>query len=246
MSSVGESGTMPAIGWRPTDGLKPVRPHSAAGTRTEPAVSVPMPATAHAVGDGDGRARGRAAGNARGLAVIGVARRVVMRVEADAREGELAHVGLGDDDGAGRLEVGDGHGVGLGGRGVGGEGGAGPRGLALDGEEVLDRHGHAGQRRQVGADGAQPIDVPRRLQGALAVDGEGGARAFALHAGGERGLGQRLGRHPSVGLCRDGARDGAAAEDVPVYARRHAASPVGRAQRVPNMRSPASPRPGTI
>ena len=46
VSSVGESGTMPAIGWRPVDGLKPVRPHSAAGTRTEPAVSVPMPATA--------------------------------------------------------------------------------------------------------------------------------------------------------------------------------------------------------
>ena len=46
VSSVGESGTTPAIGCRPAVGLNPVSPHSAAGMRTDPAVSVPIAATA--------------------------------------------------------------------------------------------------------------------------------------------------------------------------------------------------------
>ncbi|MNT47185.1 hypothetical protein D3C72_1838790 [compost metagenome] len=40
-SSVGDSGNTPASDTRPCVGLKPTRPHSADGTRTEPPVSVP-------------------------------------------------------------------------------------------------------------------------------------------------------------------------------------------------------------
>ena len=57
---------------------------------------------AHAVGDRDRAARGRAARHAR--AVGRIAGRAEMRIDADAGEGELAHVGLGDDHGAGRAQ----------------------------------------------------------------------------------------------------------------------------------------------
>ncbi|KAG0740405.1 hypothetical protein G6F24_017026 [Rhizopus arrhizus] len=40
-SSVGANGNTPASETRPCVGLKPTRPHSAEGTRTEPPVSVP-------------------------------------------------------------------------------------------------------------------------------------------------------------------------------------------------------------
>ena len=41
-----ESGTTPSIGTRRAVGLKPTMPHTAAGMRTEPPVSVPSAATA--------------------------------------------------------------------------------------------------------------------------------------------------------------------------------------------------------
>src|SRR5690349_14626787 len=46
-SSVEESGNAPSSGTRDCVGLNPVRPHSAAGMRTEPPVSDPM--AAHAI-----------------------------------------------------------------------------------------------------------------------------------------------------------------------------------------------------
>ena len=58
---------------------------------------------AHAVGDRDAAAGGRAARHAR--AVERIAGRAEMRIGADAGEGELAHVGLGDDHRAGGLEA---------------------------------------------------------------------------------------------------------------------------------------------
>ena len=42
MSSVFASGTTPRTGTAPNVGLRPTHPHSAAGIRMEPAVSVPM------------------------------------------------------------------------------------------------------------------------------------------------------------------------------------------------------------
>ena len=45
-SSEVESGTTPSIGTRRAVGLKPMMPHTAAGMRTEPPVSVPSAATA--------------------------------------------------------------------------------------------------------------------------------------------------------------------------------------------------------
>ncbi len=45
-SSVVESGKQPAVGTRRAVGLKPTTPLNAAGMRTEPPVSVPIPASA--------------------------------------------------------------------------------------------------------------------------------------------------------------------------------------------------------
>ncbi|MNL25506.1 hypothetical protein D3C87_1469910 [compost metagenome] len=45
-SRLADSGSTPAMDTRQALGLKPVRPHSAAGMRTEPPVSDPIPATA--------------------------------------------------------------------------------------------------------------------------------------------------------------------------------------------------------
>src|SRR5204862_2546439 len=45
-SSDTQAGTVPSTGTRPTVGFMPTRPQSAAGTRPEPAVSVPMPMSA--------------------------------------------------------------------------------------------------------------------------------------------------------------------------------------------------------
>jgi len=45
-SSEVDSGSVLSVGTRRCVGLKPVRPHSAAGMRTDPPVSEPMPATA--------------------------------------------------------------------------------------------------------------------------------------------------------------------------------------------------------
>ncbi len=45
-SRLADSGSTPSIDTRQALGLKPVRPHSAAGMRTEPPVSEPMAATA--------------------------------------------------------------------------------------------------------------------------------------------------------------------------------------------------------
>jgi hypothetical protein len=44
-SSVNDSGNAPSRGMRRAVGLKPARPHSAAGTRTEPRVSLPSAMT---------------------------------------------------------------------------------------------------------------------------------------------------------------------------------------------------------
>ena len=70
----------------------------AAGIGAERAAAMPSV-------DRDRGARRRAARNAAGLAVVRVARRAVMRVDAEAGERELGHVGAADRDEAGGAQA---------------------------------------------------------------------------------------------------------------------------------------------
>ena len=139
---------------------------------------------AHLVRGGDGRARRRAARNAR--AIRRIARRAVMRVHADAREGELAHVGLGDDHGAGGAQSPHHWCVGFRRSRVGEDARAGARRLARDVEQVLDADDRAveGPERDAGL-GARVSGVSRRARG-VRIDREAGARPLAVRIGDAR------------------------------------------------------------
>ncbi len=160
----------------------------------------------HAVGHGDGRARRGTTRHA--LAVGRVARRAVMRVEAYAGEGELAHVGAADDHRAGRPQARHHGGVGLGGRGVAERLGTGKRRLARDVAEILDRDRDAGQRRGHEARFAQRIACIGGGQGLRAPDLDEGPLAFALGVvnAGEGFFGE---------LARGGAAGGQGRREVP-------------------------------
>ncbi len=90
---------------RAARGLRRLEADEAAQRRRDPHRAAGIGADRHrgeAVRDRDRRARGRAAGNAR--AVEGIAGRAVMRIDADAGEGEFGHVGAADQHRARRLE----------------------------------------------------------------------------------------------------------------------------------------------
>ncbi len=111
-------------------------------------------------GDTDRAAGGRAAGNARPVVDRGgrrVPRRAVMRIDADAGEGEFAQVGVPDQCGAGGAQPCDGRGVAGGGCRVGHRGGGGGGRMAGDVEQVLHRDRQATQRRARFASGGRPI-----------------------------------------------------------------------------------------
>ena len=141
-SSVRHAGTTPAVETRPRLGLRPTMLLSAAGTRPEPAVSVPSAsgtspaatATAEPELDPPGMSFG----------IEQVARHAVGRAHADQAGGELIEVGLADDDRAGLPQARD-HGRVA--RGLVGEGRTGRRGRqALDVDVVLDRDRNAVER----------------------------------------------------------------------------------------------------
>ena len=103
-----------------------------------------------------------------------------MRIDADAGIGELGHVGPPDEDRAGALQAS--HDGGVGRCGLGGlpDDGAGPRGLAGDIEQVLDRDRHAGERPEIDAGGAHRVGVARLKPDGLAIMGEKDQAALAL------------------------------------------------------------------
>ena len=129
---------------------------------------------------------------------MGVARRAVMRIDADAGKGELGHVGAANEDGPGRAQPGDDRRVALRRRLVVERLRAGQRALARDIEKVLDRDRQSGERRG---------DVTRLAQGVLGIGGgaravcidrDEAARAFARGFGdpGQRRLDQRAAGGP--------------------------------------------------
>jgi hypothetical protein len=130
-----------------------------------------------ACGDRDGRSRRRAARHARRLRVVRVARRAEVRVQAEARVGQLAQVRLADADQAGGGEVRDDRRVRGRGRGVaaerGARGGRGPGNV----EQVLDGDG-------------PPVERPAR-RALLVAEGAGGRLgAGPLGGEGDEGVGE--------------------------------------------------------
>ena len=110
VSSVVESGSAPSVGTRRAVLLKPTRPCSAAGMRIEPPVSEPSAAQAAPVATETAPPEVEPPGNARRRVEPRgrrVGRRAVVRIDADAGEGELRHVGAADEGGAGAAQARD-------------------------------------------------------------------------------------------------------------------------------------------
>jgi hypothetical protein len=163
-SSVVDSGTAPPVGIRLAVGLKPVRPAQRGRDADRPAGVGAERDGRHPVGHGGRRAGRRAAGDprvARDVAAVRRARRAEMRVQAEAGKREFAHVGAAHQHRAGPPEPRDGGRIGLRGRRAVEHARAGAGHLARDVEQILHRHRDAGERRQHGARGAQPV-VRRR------------------------------------------------------------------------------------
>ncbi len=135
-SSDRQAGTMPAVGTSPRVGFSPTMLLKAAGTRPEPAVSVP---SAKATRPGARAARNE-------IGVERVAADAVRRARADEAGGELVEIGLADQQRTGALQP-----VHHRRRSrwrIGVVGASGRRGHAEDIDIVLDREGQA-EKRQI-------------------------------------------------------------------------------------------------
>ena len=95
-SSERHAGTTPRVLSRPRDGLSPTRLLNAAGTRPEPAVSVPRLKLTSPAATATAEPELEPPGHV--LRVEGVARNAVGRAHADQAGGELVEVGLADQD----------------------------------------------------------------------------------------------------------------------------------------------------
>jgi hypothetical protein len=127
-------------------------------------------------------------------------RRAVVRIEAESRIGELAHVGAPDDDRARAPQSRDGDGIGLGGRRVREQLRACARGLSFDIEQILDRDGNARERRQCGARAPQRVEGVGGGAGVLGIDMQknGGALSRRIRDPFERRLDERAAGRAAV------------------------------------------------
>ena len=145
--------------------------------RQDPPVSVPMPsahipsATETAAPDDD------PPGMRPVCAIIRRERRSVVRIEADARIGELRHIGSPDHDEAFGLEPRDGRRIRLRRRLVFQYHRPDGRHLAGNVEEILDRYRNARIARQLRLAPPQPVDIMGRLPRSLLIDAKESALA---------------------------------------------------------------------
>ncbi len=139
-----------------------------------------------------------------GRPVPRVARRIVVRVEAERAEGELGHVGGPEDDRAGGAEPGyDGRVLGRG-RTVRQRLRSGERRVAADVAQVLDRDRNPGERRGDDSMAARPVGGERRIHRGIPEQADEGARTLPVRVvdpvealGGQRGRGRAaLGQIP--------------------------------------------------
>ena len=173
VSKLNDSGTQPSVEVRACVFLNPTSPCSAAGTRIEPRVSEPSAAQAAPQATDDRAARGRTAGNARrGVQrqCAGIRGRAVVRIDADAGEGELGQVRMADQCGAGGAQARNGGTIGDRGHRIGHRFRCCRGGCAGHVEQVLDRHRQSPQRRD------------RRASAALGIDGRGRGTGHGVEA----------------------------------------------------------------
>ena len=106
-----------------------------------------------------------------------------MRVEPDAGEGELGHVGLGDDHGAGAAQAAHRRRIGRRRRGVHENFRAGARRLAGHVEQILDADDGAVERAEAHAGARTRVRRIRLEPGGRLVDREAGTRPLPLRIG---------------------------------------------------------------
>ena len=137
---------MPVAESAPSVGFSPTMLLSAAGTRPEPAVSVPSAKAAMPCATATAEPEEEPPGTI--VRIERIARNRIGRAYADQARRELVEIGLAEADRAGFLELRHHEGVGLSGIG---EVRAGSRGRhAGDVDIVLDREGNAPERTAVG------------------------------------------------------------------------------------------------
>ena len=108
-SSVRQAGTTPAVETRPRLGLSPTMLLKPAGTRPDPAVSVPSASGVKPGADRERRAGARTAGNE--LSIEQIAADAVRRAHADQAGRELIEIGLAENERAGLAQPRDARGV---------------------------------------------------------------------------------------------------------------------------------------
>ncbi len=182
VSSVGDSGTAPSIGTSRAVLLKPTRPCSAAGMRIEPPVSEPSAAQAAPAATEAAPPEVEPPGM-RGVgsrpSVAGLASDREVRIEADAGEGELGHVGSADRRRAGAAQSGDG--------GASATAGGASRRIAEPAPVVSPATSNRSlieTARPASGPGSRPAPIARSAAAAA-------ARAAAKRSGDERRLGAR-------------------------------------------------------
>jgi hypothetical protein len=151
-------------------------PARAAGIGTKCAIT-------HAIGNRHRGTRRRPAGHMPDLAAPCALWCAVMRIDADAGEGEFGHIGAADHDETGAAQARYDRRIGLCRGGILKRPGAGPGHLPLDVEEILDRHGNAGVRRRLRLCPAQAIHCFGSRDSRLPVDMDECARPFAGRIG---------------------------------------------------------------
>jgi hypothetical protein len=122
-----------------------------------------------------------------------------VRIQPQARVGELGHIGRAHDDRARAAQALHDFGRLRGGCGIGQQPGAAQRGVARDVEQILDRDGQAFQGRACQAGRAQRIAGAGFGQGLLAQHAGEHARAFALRGALQGLLGQLHGAGLALG-----------------------------------------------
>ena len=176
-SSVRQAGTTPAVETRPRLGLRPTMLLSPAGTRPDPAVSVPSASGTRPAPTAIAEPELDPPGMSDGIEQV--ARRAVGRAHADQAGGELVEIGLADDDGAGPPEPRD---AGRVLARVVREGRAGGGGRqSRDVDIVLDRDRHAVEREIGIAIGRQRRGFGERV-GFIAQRDENGGIAVGADA----------------------------------------------------------------
>ena len=178
-SSVRQAGTTPAVETRPRLGFNPTMLAKPAGTRPDPAVSVPSESGVNPAADRERGAGARSAGNE--LRIEQIAADAVRRAHADQAGRELIEIGLAENERAGFAQPRDASGVLV--RTIAVSRARGRRRQALDVDIVLDGNRNAVERQRLVAGSAASARASARTsassRSAMKIAGSSWARMRA-------------------------------------------------------------------